>query len=89
MILIYAYWERPEDDAILGAWARELETVIDQQAIAEDLHHPFKFMNDAGVGQSPFETYGYGKSLPRLREISKRYDPDQVFQRLVPGFKLH
>ncbi|KAL5435500.1 hypothetical protein PMIN06_011065 [Paraphaeosphaeria minitans] len=88
VILLYAYWERPEDDAILGTWARQLEAVIDQQALAEGLHHPFKFLNDAGVGQSPFETYGYGKSLPRLREISKRYDPDQVFQRLVPGFKL-
>ncbi|KAJ4349458.1 uncharacterized protein N0V89_008073 [Didymosphaeria variabile] len=89
VILIYAYWDRSEDDSRLDEWARELVRTIDESSLAENLHYPFKFLNDAGVDQAPFETYGYGKSMPRLREISKRYDPDQVFQRLVPGFKLY
>ncbi|KAF2677431.1 FAD-binding domain-containing protein, partial [Lentithecium fluviatile CBS 122367] len=85
VVLIYAYWERPEDDAKVNNWARQLLEAVEKRSQAEGLHHPFKYLNDAGTGQSPFETYGYGRSLPRLREISRKYDPHQVFQRLVPG----
>ncbi len=62
---------------------------IDQKAKAAGLYYPFVFLNDAGPGENPFVTYGGGKSLSRLRQIRQKYDPTQVFQRLMPGgFKL-
>lgn len=53
-----------------------------------DAGHPFQYLNYAAPFQDPLASYGV-KNLQRLREVSKKYDPDQVFQRLVPGgFKL-
>ena len=52
------------------------------------MYYPWLFLNDAGITQDPIATYGYGASLPRMREVATRYDPGRVFQRNVPGFKL-
>ena len=50
---------------------------------------PFQYLNYAAPFQDPFASYGE-KNLQLLREVSKKYDPDQVFQKLVPGgFKLN
>lgn len=50
---------------------------------------PFQYLNYAAPFQDPLANYG-DMSHHMLREVSKKYDPDQVFQRLVPGgFKLN
>ena len=69
-------------------WSEAVVEAIEIDAKGKGLHYHFYFLNDASKRQRPFEAYGYGKSLPRLRETSERYDPDGVFQTLVPGFKL-
>ena len=45
---------------------------------------PFKYMNYAAPFQDPLASYGE-MGLQWLRQVSKKYDPDQVFQDLVPG----
>ncbi|KAK3945230.1 putative fad binding domain-containing protein [Diplogelasinospora grovesii] len=48
----------------------------------------FQFINDATWDQSPISTYGK-HNVERLRDISRRYDPLQVFQKLQgDGFLL-
>lgn len=61
---------------------------VEEQTKAKDLYYPFYWLNTLGARQSAFDLYGGGKSLPRLWDVSKKYDPDGVFQRLVYGFKL-
>ncbi|KAL8962112.1 MAG: hypothetical protein Q9193_001432, partial [Seirophora villosa] len=61
---------------------------IEQQAKARGIYYPWLFLNDAGITQDPISTYGYGASLPRLRAVSRKYDPKGIFQQNVPGFKL-
>lgn len=45
-------------------------------------------MNDASVDQLVIASYGE-ENVGRLRRVQEIYDPEQVFQTLVPGyFKL-
>ena len=70
-------------------FATAVLTSVERQARARGLLYPFLFMNDAAAGEQILQSYGGGKSLPRLREIRRRYDPDGVFQYLQPGgFKV-
>ena len=57
-------------------------------AYNQDLGFPFLYQNYAAAEQKVFA--GYGQSnWKRLREISLKYDPDRVWQKLQPGyFKL-
>lgn len=49
---------------------------------------PFVYMNDAAYDQDPLSSYG-AENLEKLKRISIRYDPGQVFQRLQNnGFLL-
>ncbi|CZS89550.1 uncharacterized protein RCO7_02532 [Rhynchosporium graminicola] len=52
------------------------------------VYHPFVYLNYATKDQDPISSYGR-VNVQRLKAASRKYDPDQVFQRLVPGgFKL-
>lgn len=58
-------------------------------AKALGLDYRFIYQNYAAKGQDVFEGYGEGNKR-RLVEISEKYDPEQVFQKLQPGyFKLN
>jgi len=53
------------------------------------LYYPYIFLNDAGSGQLPLSLYGDGQSLPKMKAIAQKYDPDDIFQNLASGaFKL-
>lgn len=70
-------------------FATSVLTSVQEQSNAKGLSYPFLFMNDAAAGQQILQSYGKGKSLPRLKQIRKRYDPEGVFQYLQPGgFKV-
>ncbi|KAF7946730.1 hypothetical protein EAE96_009715 [Botrytis aclada] len=85
---VYVDWSDPNDDQIVKAFLTSTIAEIEEQTKAKGLYYPFKWLNDAGLGENPISSYGYGASLSRLRAISKKYDPNGVFQKLVPGFKL-
>ncbi|MCJ1314163.1 hypothetical protein MMC25_007843 [Agyrium rufum] len=75
-------------DDLVAHYLRTAIALTESEAKAKNLHVPFVWLNNAGITQDPIATYGYGSSLPKMREISKRFDPTGVFQTLVPGFKL-
>lgn len=54
----------------------------------EDLNLDWEYINYADESQDPLATYG-SENVKRLRNISREYDPEQVFQKLCRGgFKL-
>ena len=54
---------------------------------AQGQYEKFLYMNYAFPSQNVIASYGK-QEVENLRNVSRRYDPEQVFQKLVPGFKL-
>lgn len=86
--LIFVNWHNAADDTLIKTYTDRVLASIERQTKAKGLYYPWLFLNDAGVTQDPISTYGYGKSLPRLKAVSRKYDPSGFFQKNVPGFKL-
>jgi len=75
--------EKPAQNAI-----NTLQSTLQQLAKAKGLLLPYIFQNDANEVQNPLTSYGI-ENLRKLKEASREYDPEQVFQRLqFGGFKV-
>lgn len=87
-ILALTWWkEKADDEKIAGTFRKVIET-IDQDAASRGTAVPFKYMNYAWDFQDPISSYGK-ENKKFLQEVSKKYDPEGVFQKGVPGgFKL-
>ena len=81
-------WDERRDDEFIKTTTREAVERIDAAAAANKTSHRYRYLNYCAEWQRPFE--GYGEENWRfLREVSRRYDPDGLFQRgCVGGFKL-
>lgn len=81
-------WNLEKDDQLLISTGLKFLDTIRQKATDMGLGEDFLYLNDASSDQKIME--GYGKTnLNRLRRISKKFDPEQVFQKQVTGgFKL-
>lgn len=81
-------WNSAKDDTMAHDATRQLSEDIKAAATNRDLHLPYIFMNDASHDQAVIAGYGQD-NIERLQEVQRNYDPDLVFQKLVPGgFKL-
>lgn len=81
-------WWNEKDDQTVHVATEDMIDSIKGSAEAADVHIPYIFMNDASYDQDVIKGYGQ-ESATKLKAISAKYDPHQVFQRLVPGgFKL-
>ncbi|KAJ1323683.1 prosolanapyrone-II oxidase [Microdochium nivale] len=70
------------------AWVVETTRAIEQATRDAGLYDAFNYMGDAAGFQSVYPGYGADNEA-RLRSVSRRYDPERVFQRLMPGgFKI-
>ena len=82
-------WSSPsDDDRIIAAGNRIIYSSV---TLAKSMNANYKYIyqNYASSNQDVFTNYGEANKQ-RLIEISKKYDPEQIFQRLQPGyFKLH
>ncbi|KAI9685128.1 MAG: hypothetical protein M1822_004715 [Bathelium mastoideum] len=86
---LFVQWSNPADDDTVTAFATEVLTAMDNATSAANLSYPFIYLNDAAGGEQIYQYYGKGKSLPKMRSISQDYDPNGVFQYLMPGgFKI-
>ncbi|KAL8806233.1 MAG: hypothetical protein Q9182_001508 [Xanthomendoza sp. 2 TL-2023] len=81
-------WSDPADDKrIIAAADRVIKTAI-LLSRAMRLDHRYIYQNYASLKQDVFRGYGE-ENQRRLLEISRRVDPDRVFEVLQPGyFKL-
>ena len=81
-------WDDAEDDKTVvdacGIYFDKLENFSKQRHV----HHPYIYMNYGWEGQPVIDGYGEDNKA-FLSAVSKKYDPDGIFQRAVPGgFKV-
>lgn len=81
-------WSSPSDDDRIMAAASSFIDRSTAAAKGMGLDYKFIYQNYAAQGQDVFDGYGEANKQ-RLIEISEKYDPERVFQKLQPGyFKL-
>ena len=87
MSLAYSWSSKSDDPRIHASTKRIIDRAT---ATAKELHLDYKYIyqNYASRGQDGFAGYCMANH-DRLVRISKKYDLDQLFQKLHPGyFKL-
>ncbi|KAF2448092.1 FAD binding domain-containing protein [Karstenula rhodostoma CBS 690.94] len=86
--LIRASYVDAADDTYLNDIVKQVFSDIEARAEKLGVANQWKYAGYAGKGQPVIE--GYGKSnVAFLEKVSSKYDPEQLFQRSVPGgFKL-
>ena len=81
-------WSSPSSDALILAAGASFISRCTAAAKARGLDYKFIYQNYAAEGQRVFDGYGETNKA-RLIEVSEKYDPEKVFQKLQPGyFKL-
>ena len=81
-------WDESKDDDFIKRAIRAAIERIDVFAVANGTSHRFRYLNYCAEWQRPFEGYGE-ENLRFLRGVSRKYDPQGLFQRgCVGGFKL-
>jgi FAD/FMN-containing dehydrogenase len=80
-------WSAPADDEYFADIARALRGTLERRLrsrkVLEDWIHP----NYAAKEQSPFEGEGWKQSPngKMLRAVARKYDPDGLWRKMVPG----
>ena len=88
IVLINPTWNLAEDDERIHKAVEDLLVTFRELASAKGLLHRYVFTNYAYQREDLFKGYGED-GLKRLKETSKKFDPDGIFQTAVPGgFKL-
>lgn len=81
-------WFSTEDNFDVHSLVTTLNNQTENADFEAGHHLPYIFMNDASYDQAVIANYGI-ENVNRMRDVQRKYDPDQVFQKLVPGgFKL-
>ncbi|KAK2811602.1 hypothetical protein FQN50_001944 [Emmonsiellopsis sp. PD_5] len=82
-------WNNAKDDATIAAYSNRVLSRITAEAKSRGLDSDYIYLNYASKYQDVFAGYGQA-NLDKMRKISKKYDPAQVFQTLQPlYFKLN
>ncbi|KAH8722668.1 hypothetical protein GQ44DRAFT_711436 [Phaeosphaeriaceae sp. PMI808] len=78
-------WSHEEDDIAIFNLVDKISELAITEGKRRGLHVDFVYMNYAGERQDALK--GYGKeNYDRLKSIAANYDPDGVFQTLMPGY---
>lgn len=81
-------WNNREDEASVKSVVKKTFEQIKAFATAHQTQHPWKYLNYCSEWQKPFEGYGR-ENLDFLKQVSRKHDPDGLFQKgCVGGFKL-
>ena len=89
VVLITCSWIDPAHDAPITSWSEAVGANLTQAAEAKGIYYPFIYLNDAAPGQKPYPLYGKGKSLPKMKQVQNKYDPQGILQQLeTSGYKL-
>lgn len=84
MYLLYVTWNDAEYDDLLTNEAYATLAEIKAKSVELGLDNPYIYLNYAGEYQDVLAGYG-SASIAELKAMSEKYDPGQVFQKLVPG----
>jgi hypothetical protein len=87
-VLLLTYWKNKDDDEVVLGACRDVLDKIRADAKGRGTLIPFEYLNYAFPGQDPIGSYGEENGAA-LRAVSKKYDPEGLFQTSCPGgFKL-
>ncbi|PYH90414.1 FAD-binding domain-containing protein [Aspergillus ellipticus CBS 707.79] len=82
------FWDNKTDDSLFYQLAQSGQQELDQYARSTGTYNEFVYLNYADSTQNPLRGYG-PDNVEFMRQVAKKYDPEGVFQRLVPGgFKI-
>jgi Berberine and berberine like len=86
--LVSPSWTDPSQNEQIYALARDLVDTIENEAKKLGVYDPYIYLNYAAPWQDVIAGYGPA-SVSRLQKLKAKVDPNNVFQRLVPGgFKI-
>lgn len=84
----YFRWQGEEQDELFESQAVFLREEISKYTKSIGADNPYLYLNYADKDQKPLQSYGE-ENLELLRAVAKRYDPQEVFQYVIPGgFKI-
>lgn len=88
-VLLLTCWGRREDEARVLGVLRGALGAIERDADERGQRVPYTYLNHASDFQDPFSSYGE-ENKRFLQEVDRKYDPEGLFQKNVPGgFKLY
>lgn len=89
ILIVSEYWTQPDPNAYskVKTITKNLFNQIETFTKQENAYHPFKYVNYAGQWQDPYNSVT-PTAYRKLREVSKLYDPNNIFQNQAVGFKL-
>lgn len=86
--LVSTSWTDPSQNEQIYGLARDLLESIENEAKKLGVYDPYIYLNYAAPWQDVIVGYGPA-SVRRLQKLKAEVDPNNVFQRLVPGgFKI-
>lgn len=88
VVLFYTSWDYASDDERIYDVNKEALRKIEQEAESRNLSAAYLYLNYSFTHQDPFSSYG-SESKAKLQAVSKKYDPEGLFQSVIAGpFKL-
>ena len=81
-------WTLAADDAVINAAVTKFLDKATTLAKSRGQYGDFIYLNYGFQGQEVIRSYG-PQNVKALQQASRKYDPSQTFQKLVPGaFKI-
>jgi FAD/FMN-containing dehydrogenase len=84
-ILAPSAWLDEKDDDVVFAFVEKVFGRAVEEGKRRGLHRDFIYMNYASERQDVLKGYGE-ENYQRLKRVAEKYDPNQVFQKLAPGY---
>jgi Berberine and berberine like len=76
-VVIISQWAKPSETDAGMAWARQTYSAL------TPFLAPMRYLNYLEVDAADATTVAYGQNLAKLRELKKKYDPDNFFHHNV------
>ncbi|ROW12031.1 hypothetical protein VPNG_05197 [Cytospora leucostoma] len=87
-VLLLTYWASRDDDDRVNETFKGILEAIQGVAAEKGTALDYVYLNYAAAFQKPLDSYGQ-ENKRKLQEVSRKYDPEGLFQKGVPGgFKL-
>ncbi|KAF7193364.1 FAD-dependent monooxygenase CTB5 [Pseudocercospora fuligena] len=84
IIMVEIWWSDAGRDKYFEGSAKNLRIALEQKLKALSSYNPFVYPNYAARDQDPFASLSASQRA-MLKAIKKKYDPENLWQRVVPG----
>jgi hypothetical protein len=87
IVIISIYWHEADQTDRFNSVIQDAMKKIEKTAEEQHALHPFKYSNYAAWWQDPPKSWGEN-AMSTLKEVSRKYDPNGLFQKQVVGYTL-